>query len=161
MESENKILYIKSESKITRPKFKVIHSNKNLSYKRLISTKEILSMNGHHIKYDSPQMNDDDKKDIINILNEMNSSEDNTENNTPETRELLEILNQPILSPYRKKRNLKNNKNNHIKRNKNLNNTNYVSNTRHQTFINIKSLKENIIRKNKSQSFLCLKFGVL
>ena len=110
MESENKILYIKSESKIIRPIFKTVHSNKNLSYKNFISSKEILSLDGHHCKYDNHQINDDDKKDIINILNEMNSSEENTENNTPETRELLEILNQPILSPYQKKRNLNNNK---------------------------------------------------
>ena len=160
MESENKILYIKSETKITRPKFKVVHSNKNLSYKNLICAKEILTMDGHQLKYDQ-RVDDDEKKDIINILSEMNSSDDNTENNTPETRELLEILNQPILSSYQKKRNLNNSKNYENKKNRNLNDTYNVRNNRHQTVIDNRALIRRIIRKNKSQTFLSLKFEML
>ena len=112
MEDENKILSVRSETKIIIPKFKRIQSNKNCSQKYKILSEEILCKNRHQLIFDEQFINDEDKVDIMNLLNEMENSDINinaSDNNLNKrkllaTKELLTILNQPILYTYKSKR---------------------------------------------------------
>ena len=112
MEDENKILSIKSETKIIFPKFKRIQSYKNYSRQNKILNEEIFYSNRHQLVFVEQFINDEDKIDIMNLLEEMEKSEINiniSDNNFNKrkllaTKELLEILNKPILYTYINKR---------------------------------------------------------
>ena len=110
MEDANKILSIKSETKIIIPRFKRIQHYKNYSQEYNILDKEILYMNRHQLKYNEQIINDEDKADIMNLLDEMENPEINISNNNLNKskllaiKELLSILKQPILYTYKSKR---------------------------------------------------------